>query len=144
MIERAVSIAFDEPRRRAGRERWSIARLVEDAFARPILAGVRGSATPGGMLYELPDGHVDLEADPEDGERCRITGQVLLADVGPPADALAILWQDDALAARASGDETGTFVLGEVQPGEYRLEILSPSAGRAIRIANLRVETGDG
>ena len=55
VIER-VSIPFDEPRRHTGRERWSIARLVEDAFARPILAGVRGSASARRMLYELPDG----------------------------------------------------------------------------------------
>ena len=145
VIERAVSIAFDEPRRRAERERWSIARLVEDAFARPLLAGVRGSGTARRMLFELADCHVDLEisCDPEDGERYRITGQVLFAEEGPPADVLATLWRDGALAARASGDETGTFVIGDVAPGEYRLEILSPSDGRAIRIARLPVEGGE-
>lgn len=144
LIERALSIPSEEPRRRAERERWSIARLVEDAFARPLLAGVRGSATARRMLYELPDGHVDLEIgpEPEDGERFRITAQVLLTGADPSGEVLAILWRDDALAARASGDETGTFVIGQVEPGEYRLEILSPSTGRAIRIASLAVETG--
>jgi hypothetical protein len=96
------------------------------------------------MLYELPDGHVDLEIgpDPEDSERFRMTAQVLLPGADPSAGVLAILWRGEALEARASGDETGTFVLGEVEPGEYRLEILSPSTGRAIRIASLAVETG--
>ena len=77
------------------------------------------------------------------GERYRITGQLLFADEGPPPDALAILWRDSALAARASGDETVTFVIEHVAPGEYRLEILSPSAGRAIRIASLSMEGGE-
>ena len=144
LIERAISIPSEEPRRRAERVRWSIARLIEGAFARPLLAGVRGSATARRMLYELEDGHVDLEIgpDPDDGERFRITAQVLPTGADLSGEVLAILWRGDALVARASGDETGTFVLGEVEPGEYRLEILSPSTGRAIRIASLAVETG--
>ena len=144
LIERAISIPSEEPRRRAERVRWSIARLIEGAFARPLLAGVRGSATARRMLYELEDGHVDLEIgpDPDDGERFRITAQVLPTGADLSGEVLAILWRGDALVARASGDETGTFVLGELEPGEYRLEILSPSTGRAIRIASLVVETG--
>ncbi|HET7693444.1 MAG TPA: hypothetical protein VFM44_10185 [Gemmatimonadota bacterium] len=144
LVDRAISIAREEPRRQAER-RWSIARLVEGAFSRPLLAGVRGGATARRMLYEIPGGHVDLEIGPDadDGERWRILAQVMFDDGESAADLAAILWDGRVPVARAAGDETGSFVFGGVPPGEYRLDILSLSSGRAILVGGVRMETGE-
>jgi hypothetical protein len=144
LVERALAIPSDAPRRSERRREWSIARLVEDAFARPRLAGVRGAAIGRRMLYEVPGGHVDVELapDPEDGERVRITAQVLFDEGGAPDDLVAILLRDGEPVSRAAGDETGTFVLRRIPPGDYRIEILFPATGRAVRIASVPVETG--
>jgi len=145
LIARAAAIPSAEPRRRpATEQRWSIARVVQDAFARPLLAGVRGGATARRMLFDLEGGHVDLEVAPapDDGERFRITAQVMLDDTPSLPDLAAILWRGAEPAARASGDETGTFVLENVPPGGYRLDVLSLSTGQAIRIGRVPVETG--
>jgi hypothetical protein len=141
LVERALAIPTELPRPRAERE-WSIARLVEGAFSRPALAGVRGGATGQRLLFEIPGGHLDLEIAraPDDGEALRLTGQLLLDQAPPPSDILAILWRDRTLLARASGDTTGLFVLTPVLPGEYRLDLLSLSTGRAVRLGEIRVE----
>ena len=143
-IEKAVEIPALDPRPRPVARRWSIARLVEDAFARPLLAGVRGAATSRRLLYDVDGGHVDLEvaSDPEDAERFRITGQVLLEAGDPPGDLAVILWRGTGRAARGEGDDTGVFVLPGVPAGEYRLEILSLAAGAAIRIGGVTVKAG--
>jgi hypothetical protein len=144
LVDRAILITTAAPRPQSGRG-WSLARLLEDAFARPLLAGVRGAATARRMLYEVPGGHVDLEiaADPEDAERVRITAQLLLDEaVDPPRDLIALLWSGNQLVSRAVGDESGTFALRSVDPGDYRMELLSPASGRAIRIVSVVVETG--
>lgn len=143
LVERARAIPAEEPRHRPERNRgWSIARLVEGAFSSPALAGVRGGATAQRLLFEIPDGHLDLEIarDPDDGEALRLTGQLLLDQAPPPSDILAILWRNRTLLARASGDTTGLFVLARVPPGEYRLDVLSLSTGRAVRLGEIRVE----
>jgi hypothetical protein len=141
VVERAQAIPAGEPRPRTKRA-WSIARLVEGAFSRPALAGVRGGATGQRLLFEIPGGHLDLEIAqaPEDGEALRLTGQLLLDQAPPPSDILAILWRGRTLLARASGDTTGLFVLTPVPPGEYRLDLLSLSTGRAVRLGEIRVE----
>ena len=144
LVERARTIPVEEPKRRPERGRaWSIARLVEGAFSSPALAGVRGGATGHRLLYEIPGGHLDLEItrSPDDGEALRLTGQLLLDQAPPPSDILAILWRGRTLLARASGDTTGLFVLTPVPPGEYRLDLLSLSTGRAVRLGEIRVET---
>lgn len=144
LVDRAILIPTVEQRPRS-RPGWSLARLLEDAFARPLLAGVRGTAIASRMLFEVPGGHVDLEigADPEDAERVRITAQLLLDEaVDPPRDLIGLLWSENALVSRAVGDESGTFVLRGVDSGDYRMEILSLASGRAIRIASFVVETG--
>lgn len=143
LVERAILIPTEEPRPRSGRQ-WSLARLLKDAFARPLLAGVRGGATARRMLYEVPGGHVDLEiaADPEDAERVRITAELLLDDVDPPRDLIALLWSENELVSRAVGDESGAFMLRCVDPGDYRMELLSLASGRAIRIASVVVDRG--
>ena len=86
MVERALAIPSTHPRPALPRKAWSIARLIEHAFGQPRLAGVRGSATGRRFLYAIAGGHVDLEIapDPDDGERFRITGQVLLDEDGAP------------------------------------------------------------
>jgi hypothetical protein len=143
LVERALSIPSLEPRTPVRRE-WSLARLVGDAFSRPHLAGVRGAGTARRMLYEVPGGHVDLEIapDPDDGERFRIIAQVLFDDTGLSGDLAAILWRDREPVARAASDESGVFTLERVPSGEYRLDVLSVSTGRAILIG-VRVETGE-
>jgi hypothetical protein len=142
LVERALAIPSEAPARARPRRRWSIARLIEDAFARPVLAGVRGASVGRRSLYEVPGGHVDLEIarEPDDGERLRITAQVLFDEGGAPADLVAILSSDRAAVSRAAGDETGTFVFRRIPPGDYRMEIVSPSAGRGVRIGCLPVE----
>jgi hypothetical protein len=116
--------------------------LVEDAFAQPALAGVRGAATGRRMLFEVEGGHVDVEItpSPEDGEHLRLRGQLIFEDRPPPEDLLALLWSERRAVARASGDPTGTFVFSRVPPGLYRLDLLSLSAQRAVRIAEITVE----
>jgi hypothetical protein len=142
LVERALAIPSEARPRARPRREWSIARLIEDAFARPVLAGVRGAAVGRRSLYEVPGGHVDLEIarEPDDGERVRITAQVLFDEGGAPADLVAILSSDRATVSRAVGDETGTFVFRRIPPGDYRMEIVSPSAGRGVRIGSLSVE----
>ena len=142
LVERALAIPAEAVRRARPRRQWSIARLIEDAFARPVLAGVRGAAVGRRSLYEVPGGHIDLEIAPdsEDRERVRITAQVLFDDGGPPTDLMAILRGDRTPVFRAVGDETGTFVFRRIPPGDYRMEIVSPSAGRGVRIGSVPVE----
>lgn len=144
LVDRARAIPSDFPRPAQRRREWSIAQLVEDAFARPRLVGVRGASIGRRMLYAVPGGHVDVELapDPEDGERVRITAQVLFDEGGAPADLLAILLRDEEPVSRAGGDETGTFVFRRIPLGDYRIEILFPTTGHAIRITSVAVETG--
>lgn len=144
MVERALAIPSEHPRPGMPRPGWSIARLVEHAFGRPQLAGVRGSATGRRFLYAIDVGHVDLEiaTDPDDGERFRITGQVLFDEGGAPGDLIAVLSSPGAPLSSAIGDEGGTFAFRGVAPGDYRIEILSPSAEIGVRIGDVAVETG--
>lgn len=141
VVQRALAIPSEEPRPRAKR-RWSIARLVEGAFSRPALAGVRGVQAGQRFLYEIPGGHLDLEVapSPEDGEALRLTGQLLLDKAPPLGDILAALWRDRVLIARATGDATGLFVLAPVPPGVYRLDLLSLTSGAAVRVGEITLE----
>jgi hypothetical protein len=142
LIDRALEIPDEEPRPQPEAGGWSLAVLARDAFARSALAGVRGAATGRRMLYEIAGGHVDLEIAPsrEDGEHLRLRGQVIIDDRPPPDDLLVLLWSGRRVIARASGDAAGAFVFSHVAPGVYGLDLLSLTAQRAIRIAELTVE----
>jgi hypothetical protein len=145
LVERALAIPAVHPRPAARRTGWSIARLVEDAFRRPQLAGIRGSATARRLLYTIDGGHVDLEIapDPDDAEKFRITAQVLLDEGGAPDDLVAVLSRAGTPLLGASGDAGGTFVFHAVAPGEYRIELISPSAQLGVRIGGVSIETGE-
>jgi hypothetical protein len=145
LVERVLAIPSEHPRPATRRAGWSIARLVTDAFRRPQLAGVRGSATGRRFLYEMAGGHVDLEIapDPDDAERFRITAQVLLDETGAPDDLIAVLSGAGRALASASGDESGAFAFHGVMPGEYRIELIAPSAELGVRIGGIAVETGE-
>lgn len=142
LIERALAIFREEPRARPEARGWSLAMLVKDAFTQPALAGVRGAATGRRMLFEIAGGHVDLEISPspEDGEHLKLTGQVIFDDQPPPEDLLALLWTERRAIARTSGDAAGVFVFSRVPPGVYRLDLLSLSVHRAIRVAEFTLE----
>lgn len=142
LIESAIAIFREEPRAQPEAGGWSLAILARDAFAQPALAGVRGAATGRRLLYQIEGGHLDLEISPapDDGEHLRLTGQVIFDDRPPMEDLLAILWRDRRAIARAAGDAAGVFVFPRVPPGVYRLDILSLSVHRALRIAELTVE----
>lgn len=144
-LARAISIpeTAARPRRReATLPRWSLARLVPDAFARPAMAGVRGGFTAQRFLYEAEDAHLDLEiaAAPGDAELRRLTGQLVIEGSRQTDEVLAVLWRDSQVAARAAGDELGIFVLDDVVPGTYRLEVLSPATEHAVRVAALAID----
>lgn len=148
VLERAIAIAAELPapvRRPEPSSRWSIARLVRDALERPALAGVRGDAAGRRELYEAEGAHLDVEvtAAPDDAARCRVTGQILIDDAPPPEGALAMLWAEGRVVARAAGDEIGVFLLDDVPPGEYRLEVWAEAAGRAIRVESLTIAPDD-
>ncbi|HJU87134.1 MAG TPA: hypothetical protein VJ788_07195, partial [Gemmatimonadota bacterium] len=145
VVERALGIPFEHPRPATRAASWSIARLVERAFDRPQLAGVRGRATGRRFLYAIDGGHVDLEIAPDvdDGERFRITAQVLFDEEGAPDDLIAILSGEGRPLSSASGDESGTFAFYAVAPGEYRIELIAPSAQRGARIGGVAVETSE-
>ena len=145
VVERALAIPSEHPRSAMRRVGWSVARLVEHAFGRPQLAGVRGSATGRRCLYAIDGGHVDLEiaTDPDDGERFRITGQVLLDEHGAPDDLIAVLSSEEAPLSGATGDESGTCVFRGVAPGQYRIAVISPSSGLGVGIGDVPVETGE-
>jgi hypothetical protein len=147
-LSRAIAIPETAPRpkrREAPRSRWSLARLLPDAFARLAMAGVRGGSTTQRFLYETEDAHLDLEvaAAPGDAERRRLTGQLVIEGTRQTDEVLAVLWQDSQIAARAAGDELGIFVLDDVVPGTYRLEVLSPVTGHAVRVAALAVDEAE-
>ena len=144
-LDRAIAIpeTVGRPRRREEtRQRWSLARLVRDAFLRPAMAGVRGGSMAQRFLYEAEDAHLDLEvaAAPGDAERRRLTGQLLIEGSHQTDAVLAVLWRGSHVAGRAVGDELGIFVLDDVVPGGYRLEVLSPATGHAVRVAALVVD----
>ena len=146
LIERARELPRSEPRPRLeAKPAWSMARLIEGAFSRPALAGVRGAGTGNRMLYELEGGHLDLEIspDPDDGENLRLVGQVLFDDRPPPDDTIAMLWSQRRAVARASADAAGLFIFTHVPPGVYGLDLLSLSVHRAVRIAQVTVELGE-
>lgn len=147
VIARAVGIARAEPRRwerDAPRPFWSIARLLQDSSTSPALVGVRGGPASRRLLYEVGDAHLDLEVSPSihDAGRKRLTGQLLVEDAMPPDDVLVMLWRGLTIAAEVCADEFGQFVLDEIDPGEYCLDVWSPSTDRAIRVAPLSIETG--
>jgi hypothetical protein len=144
-LARAISIPETAPRprrRESTRQRWSLARLVPDAFARPAMAGVRGGPTAQRFLYETEMAHLDLEVAtaPGDAERRRLTGQLVIEGSPQSGDVLAVLWRESYIAARAIGDELGVFVLDDVAPGSYRLEVLSPTTGHSVRVMELAVD----
>ncbi|MCI0546670.1 MAG: hypothetical protein L0027_05250 [Candidatus Rokubacteria bacterium] len=144
VVERALAIPAEAPR--SGKRRaWSIARLVEGAFAKPALAGVRGGGAGQRLLYRIPGGHLDIEITPapEDGEALRLTGQLLLDEAPPVGDLLAALWRDRTMVARATGDLTGLFVLAPVPPGVYRLDLLALKTGGAVRVGQITLEARD-
>ena len=145
LVERALAIPSEHPRPAARSAGWSIARLVGDAFRRPQLAGVRGSATGRRFLYEIAGGHVDLEIapDPDDAERFRITAQVLLDETGAPDDLIAVLSGEERPLSSAIGDESGAFAFHGVSPGEYRIDLIAPSAALGVRIGEVAVEAGE-
>lgn len=136
-LERAIALADEMPRLRA---RWSPARLLPDAFARPERVGVRSTGSVAGRrLYEAEGATLDIElaASPADPEQWRITAQLERSDAPPAGDVLAVLWRGDAALARAEGDPSDVFVFDRVAPGAYRLEAWSPAAGAAVRIEAL-------
>lgn len=138
-VERAIALADERPRPRA---RWSPARLLPDAFARPELAGVRsGGPVSGRRLYEADRATLDVElaSSPADPERWRITAQLERSGEPPAGDVLAVLWRGEAVFARAEGDATDVFAFDGVAPGTYRLEAWSPAAGAAVRIESLEL-----
>lgn len=148
VIARAVGIARAERstrEREAPTPRWSIAKLLRDSLMTPALAGVRGGPALRRFLFEAVGAHLDLEVSPapHDAERRRLTGQLLVADTMPPDDVLAVLWQGQSVAAQASGDEQGQFVVDNVTPGDYQLDVWSITTGRAIRVASLSIDTAD-
>jgi hypothetical protein len=144
LVARALAIPSEHPRRAMPTAGWSIARLVEHAFRQPQQAGVRGSTTARRHLYAIAGGHVDLEIapDPDDAERFRITAQLLFDEAGAPDDLIAVLSTGGTALASASGDESGTFAFHAVAPGEYRVELIAPSAQLGVRIGGIVVETG--
>lgn len=144
VLERALAIPRESPppvRRRA--PRWSLARLLPGLS--PAAAGVRGRVAPTRRLYESEAGRLDVEVaeDPEDAERWRVTGRLDPAEGPPPDDALAVLWDEAAVAAHAAADEIGFFVLPRVSPGRYRLEVWSSAADAAVRIEPFDVPPGE-
>jgi hypothetical protein len=86
--------------------------------------------------------HLDLEVAtaPGDAERRRLTGQLVIEGSPQSGDVLAVLWRESYIAARAIGDELGVFVLDDVAPGSYRLEVLSPTTGHSVRVMELAVD----
>src|SRR5688572_1882062 len=104
VIARAVGIARAERptrEREAPTPRWSIAQLIRDSLMTPALAGVRGGPASRRLLYEVEGAHLDLEVSPatHDAERRRLTGQLLVGEMMPPDDVLAVLWQSQSVAA---------------------------------------------
>jgi hypothetical protein len=143
VLERAFEIVPRAARQPANRRGWSLSRLVLDSLTQPLPAGVRGSAAAGRrLLYRADNADLDLEIRETPGDRptFRITGQLLVSGEEPSADILAALWSGDQIAAHASGDELGLFVLPDVPPGRYRLEVWVPSDGRGIRIEPFELE----
>lgn len=147
VIARAVGIGRAEPRtveRDALRPLWSIARLLHDSLTSPALVGVRGRPASRRLLYEVDGAHLDLEVSPSmhDAGRSRLIGQLLVTDAIAPDDVLVMLWRGLSIAAEVCADEFGQFVLDGIEPGDYRLDVWSPSMERAIRVAPLSIEAG--
>ena len=75
-----------------------------------------------------------------DAGRSRLTGQLLVTDAMPPDDVVVMLWRGLTIAAEVCADEFGQFVLDGIDPGDYRLDVWSPSTDRAIRVAPLLLD----
>jgi hypothetical protein len=54
---------------------------------------------------------------------------------------IAVLWSDGVAVARGVGDAMGMFMLRDIPPGSYRLEVWIPAAGHIIRMDPLQVGT---
>lgn len=136
VIARAAGIPDALPRVASRSAGWSLARLAFDALASPAPAGVRGAAAAR-RLFTSDAGTIDVEVveDPADGEAWRIVGQLEPpAGEEPAGDVLAILWRGATVAVHGAGDAIDVFALERVRPGRYRLEVWSPSRGRAVRV----------
>ncbi len=143
----ALERAFDVmPRGVAGPEpaprRWSLAELVRETFAQAPPAGIRGAATAERrLLYAAGDAELDLEIARGDVGKpaYRITGQLLLRGGIEELEIIAVLWSDGVAVARGIGDAMGMFVLRDIPPGTYSLEVWIPVAGHIIRMDPLQV-----
>lgn len=142
----ALERAFDVmPRGVAGPEpapRRSLAELVRETFGQALPAGIRGGTTAERrLLYAAGDAELDLEIARGDVGKpaYRITGQLLVRGGIEELEMIVVLWSDEVAVARGVGDPMGMFVLRDISPGTYRLEVWIPVAGHIIRMDPLQV-----
>ncbi len=129
VLKRAIRI-FDAPREHpklAARLGQSIAALVFDSFARPVLAGVRSTETANRqLLYRAGDFSIDLQVTSSEDSRADLIGQVLKQG-DPTFESVAGLEFGIARGGEtvfsAVTDEMGEFIVRGVEPGLYDLRI---------------------
>ncbi|HEY7462621.1 MAG TPA: hypothetical protein VIC59_12220 [Gemmatimonadota bacterium] len=145
VLERAFDVM---PRKAAATEsaprRWSLAELVRETFGQALPAGIRGAATAERrLLYAAGDAELDLEIARGDVGKpaYRIAGQLLMRGDIEELEIIAVLWSDGVAVARGVGDAMGMFMLRDIPPGSYRLEVWIPAAGHIIRMDPLQVGT---
>jgi hypothetical protein len=136
VMPRKAAASVDAPRR------WSVAELVRETFGQALPAGIRGGATAERrLLYAAGEAELDLEIARGDVGKpaYRITGQLLVRGGIEELEMIAVLWSDGVAVARGVGDPMGMFVLRDIPPGTYRLEVWIPVAGHIIRMDPLQV-----
>jgi len=104
-----------------------IAALLFDSFAQPSVAGVRSTETASRqLLYSAENYSIDLQISPSDQSNAMVMGQVLRKDdmrfESVSNIPLSLVRRGGAIISSAT-NETGEFVLTEVDFGEYDLLI---------------------
>jgi hypothetical protein len=93
-----------------------LAALRDEAAAEP--AGLRGGAPTTRLRFDLADGSVAVELDPQ---RDRLAGQVLVGDVTE-----VVLERPTGGEESTTVDDLGRFVFRAVPPGPTRLRLHGP------------------
>lgn len=104
-----------------------IAALVFDSLAQPAVAGVRSTETASRqLLYSAENYSIDLQISPSDKSNAIVMGQVLRKDdlrfESVSNIPLSLVRRGESVASVVT-NETGEFVLTEIDCGEYDLFI---------------------
>jgi hypothetical protein len=138
VLRRAERIATQrKPGRWARVSERIVAALTFDSRTQPQFVGLRASQTQvRRLLFQADRIEVDLEMTPRPGtERVRLMGQVTAGGTDPSGGAVSL--SNDSQEWLARLDESGEFLIEDLERGAYRLEVAIED--RVVEVPNLPI-----